>query len=85
MAAVYGIVKHHRDRISIEFQIGQGTLAHIYLPVGDLIEKTAMPSQADIPNMHQGQNLLIPEIFMTQLRALLRAEALLNNLRFLFP
>ncbi|MGD9210184.1 MAG: PAS domain S-box protein [Desulfobacteraceae bacterium] len=44
MAMVYGIVKNHGGRISIESQVNQGTAVCIYLPVVGLSKKALMPS-----------------------------------------
>lgn len=53
MAVVYGIVKNHGGRISIESKIDRGTSVRIYLPAIDSREKASMPTPSAIRKARQ--------------------------------
>jgi PAS domain S-box-containing protein len=52
MAAVYGIVKNHDGWISIESQLGKGTIVHVYIPA--IIGAEAEVKTEKMPKVNHG-------------------------------
>ncbi|MBW1939123.1 MAG: PAS domain S-box protein, partial [Deltaproteobacteria bacterium] len=57
MAAVYGIVKNHGGWISVDSQLGKGTVVQIYFPVVEATSKQAEKPQ-DEPEKRTGKSLI---------------------------
>jgi CheY-like chemotaxis protein len=61
IAAAYGIVKNHDGRISIESQLGKGTIVHIYLPAVLEGDKKEVKRPTIVPRKMTGTILLVED------------------------